>query len=284
MNASMKHICSAIFQTQMSDTSSEPNYSPLPLSPARSEVLEEDLYEACSDEEDDDDEDASMKFPQMGDTWEPVVHAFAGSSHQEVCDRMEDWGDENGYVLSRRGDKNKGQAYLYCKKVGRQKQHNRNALTAQLGVLPENSRMVPTYASESKDDCCPFWVCYSICRRKDGMREVWSVSPERHCLQHNYAPQTAKQKKFLGPVNLSREDADLIMDLGQSFMPPRNVVNFMRRRGVELTAKDVQNIYDKKGYSSALDAHELVTRLEPCVRAMLHFFHSARKISKIRPL
>ena len=80
----------------MSDTSSELNYSPLPLSPAPSEVLEEDPYEACSDEEDNDEEDASMKFPEMGATWEPVVHAFAGSSHQEVCDRMEDWADENG--------------------------------------------------------------------------------------------------------------------------------------------------------------------------------------------
>ena len=52
------------------------------------------------------------------------------------------------------------------------------------------------------------------------------------------------------------------MNVEQSFMPPRNVVNFMRRRGVELTAKDVQNINDDKGYSSAMDAHELVTRLE----------------------
>ena len=26
------------------------------------------------------------------------------------------------------------------------------------------------------------------------------------CLQHNHAPQTAKQKKFLGPANFSRED------------------------------------------------------------------------------
>ena len=53
MNASIKRICCAISQTQMSDTSSEPNYSPLPLSPAPSEVLEEDPCEACSDEEDD---------------------------------------------------------------------------------------------------------------------------------------------------------------------------------------------------------------------------------------
>ena len=44
-------------------------------------------------------------------------------------------------------------------------------------------------------------------------------------------------------------------------MPPRNVVHFMRNRGVEITAKQVQNIYDHKGYSSALDAHELVTAL-----------------------
>ena len=63
-------------------------------------------------------------------------------------------------------------------------------------------------------------------------------------------------------MNLSREDADLIMNLGQAFMPPRNVVHFMRNRGVEITAKQVQNIYDAKGYSSALDAHELVNRLE----------------------
>ena len=52
------------------------------------------------------------------------------------------------------------------------------------------------------------------------------------------------------------------MHLGQSFMPPRNVVNYMRRRGVELTAKQVQNAYDNKGCASALDAHELVTRFE----------------------
>ena len=64
----------------MSDTSSELNYGPLPLSPAPSEVPEEDPYEACSDEEDNDDEDDSMKFQEMGATWEPVVNAFAGSS------------------------------------------------------------------------------------------------------------------------------------------------------------------------------------------------------------
>ena len=81
----------------MSDISFEPNYSPLPLTPAAPEVLKEDPYEACSDEEDDEEEDAGMKFPEIGDTWEPVVHAFVGSSHQEVCDRMGDWGDENGY-------------------------------------------------------------------------------------------------------------------------------------------------------------------------------------------
>ena len=94
------------------------------------------------------------------------------------------------------------------------------------------------------------------------MREVWSVSPKGLRLDHNAPPQTAKQKKFLGPVNLSREDADLIMSLGQAFMPPRNVVNFMRSRGVEITAKQVQKFYDEKGYSLALDAHELVNRLE----------------------
>ena len=152
----------------MSDTSSELNYSPLPLSPAPSVVLKEDPYEACSDEEDNDDEDDSMTFPEIGATWEPVVHAFAGSSHQEACDRMEDWADENGYILSRRGDKNKGQAYFYCAKVGRQKQQNCNA--AQSGVLPEDSRTKPTYAPESKEDCCPFSLY--IFRRKDGMREV----------------------------------------------------------------------------------------------------------------
>ena len=36
----------------------------------------------------------------------------------------------------------------------------------------------------------------------------------------------------------------------------------MRRQGVEPTAKNVQNIYDQKGYPSATDAHELVTRPE----------------------
>ena len=63
-------------------------------------------------------------------------------------------------------------------------------------------------------------------------------------------------------MDLSREDADLIMNLGQAFMPPRNVLHFMRNRGVEITAKHVQNIYDHKGHSSALDAHEWVNRLE----------------------
>ena len=171
---------------------------------------------------------------------------------------MEDWANENGYVLSRCGDKSKGQAYFFCHKVGRQKQHNRNA--AQSGVLPEDSRTVPTNAPESKADCCSFHVYIS--RRMNGMREVWSVSPKGLRLDHNHPPQTAKQKKFLGLVNLSCEDAGLIMNLGQAFMPPRNVVNFMQSRGVEITAKRVQNIYDDKGYSSALDAHELVKRLE----------------------
>ena len=88
------------------------------------------------------------------------------------------------------------------------------------------------------------------------------MSPKGLCLDHNHPPQTAKRKKFLGPVNLSREDAGLIMNLGQAFMPPRNVVNFKRSRAVGITAKQVQNISDDKGYSSALDAHELVNRLE----------------------
>ena len=235
INANIKRICSAIFQTQMSDTSSQPNYSPLPLFPGPSDVLEEDPHEACTDEEDDDEEDASINFPEMGDTWEPVVHAFAGSSHEEVFYRMEDWAEENGYVLSPRGDKDKGQAYFFCRKVGRQKQHNRNA--APSGVLPENSRTVPTYAQESKEDCRPFNVYIS--RRMNGMCEVWFVSSKGHHLQHNHPPQTAKQKIFLGSLNLSREDVDLIMSLGQAFMPPRNVVSFMRSQGVDFTSKDV---------------------------------------------
>ena len=45
-------------------------------------------------------------------------------------------------------------------------------------------------------------------------------------------------------------------------MPPRNVANVLRRRGIEVTAKDVQNIHDAKGYSAALVARELVTPFE----------------------
>ena len=112
INASIKRTCSAIFQTQMSDTSSEVNYSPLPLSPAPSEVPEEDPYEVCSDEEHNDEEDASMRLPEMGATWEPVVHAFAGTSHEEVCDRMDEWADENSYDLSRRGNKKRPSIFL----------------------------------------------------------------------------------------------------------------------------------------------------------------------------
>ena len=52
------------------------------------------------------------------------------------------------------------------------------------------------------------------------------------------------------------------MNLRKSFVLPRNVVDFTRNRGVELSANDVQNIYDEKGYPSTMDAHELVTRLE----------------------
>ena len=88
MNANIRRICSPVFQTQISDTSSEPTYSPLPLSPARSEVLEEDPYEARSDEEDDDDEDVNIKLLEVGDTWEPVVNALAGFSHSQAVQRM----------------------------------------------------------------------------------------------------------------------------------------------------------------------------------------------------
>ena len=59
------------------------------------------------------------------------------------------------------------------------------------------------------------------------------MSPKGLRLDHNQSPQTAKQKNFLGPVNLSREEADLLMNLEQAFMPPRNVVDF------EITAKQV---------------------------------------------
>ena len=41
------------------------------------------------------------------------------------------------------------------------------------------------------------------------------------------------------------------MTLGQAFMPPRNVVNFTRSREVKITANQVQNICDDKGYCSA---------------------------------
>ena len=119
---------------------------------------------------------------------------------------------------------------------------------------------MPTYAPHSKDDCCPFSVY--VCRKINGMREEWSTSPKGQCLQHNHAPRTAKQKKFLSSVNLFRENTDLITHLAQSFRTPRHVMNFMRRWGVELTAKDVQNIYDGKEYFSTLDSHELVTRLD----------------------
>ena len=94
------------------------------------------------------------------------------------------------------------------------------------------------------------------------MCEVCYVSLKGLHLHYSHPPPTAKQQKFLGPVNLSHEDADFIMSLGKAFMPPRTVVNFMRSRRVEFTAKQVQSIYDDKGYSSALDANELVNRLE----------------------
>ena len=40
-----------------------------------------------------------MKFPEMGDTWERVVDAFAGSSRSKACDRMETRADQNSHVL-----------------------------------------------------------------------------------------------------------------------------------------------------------------------------------------
>ena len=85
--------------------------------------------------------------------------------------------------------------HFFGAKLGRPKQHNRNA--AQSGVLPGHSRTVPTYAPESKDDGCP--LCVYISCRKIGMREEWSVSPKGHCLQHNHVPQTARQKNSLTP-------------------------------------------------------------------------------------
>ena len=101
---------------------------------------------------------------------------------------METWADESGYVLSCRGDKSKSQTYIYCRKVGRPKQHHRNA--AQSGILPEHSRTVPTFASEKREECCPYYVY--IARGYNGMREERVVSR----LQRKHAPQTAKQKKI----------------------------------------------------------------------------------------
>ena len=143
----------------------------------------------------------------------------AGFSHPQAVGRMHTWADENVYVLNRCGDTNKGQAYFYCAKVGRPKQHIHNV--AQSGILPEHSRTVPTFAPETKEDCCPFHVYIS--RRYNGMRKEWFVSTKQHCLQHSHAPHPTKQKKFLGSLNSSREDAELIKNLEQSFVPPRNV-------------------------------------------------------------
>ena len=83
INASKRRICSATFQTQMSDISSEPDYSRLPLSSKTFEPKytfsedpldrftteePEEPYEVCSAEEDDADEDVSIEFSELGDT------------------------------------------------------------------------------------------------------------------------------------------------------------------------------------------------------------------------
>ena len=86
-------------------------------------------------------------------------------------------------------------------------------------------------------------------------RDIFGESPNGHCLEHNHPVQKEKQKKYLAPLEMSQVDIELILDLGKSFVPPPNVVNFMRNRRTKLTAKHVQSSYDQHGYGVLLRAH-----------------------------
>ena len=95
------------------------------------------------------------------------------------------------------------------------------------------------------------------------MREQWVVGEKGLLLDHNHPTQTPSQKKLLAKLHLPPEDLSMVLDLGKSFVPPRNIVEFMRKRGYHnITPKHIHNLFEEHGYSSAYDAHELLTTLQ----------------------
>ena len=56
------------------------------------------------------------------------------------------------------------------------------------------------------------------------------------------------------------DDLHMVLDLGKYLGHPRNIVEFMRKRGQHnITAKHIHNLFEGHGYSSEYDAKELLT-------------------------
>ena len=86
------------------------------------------------------------------------------------------------------------------------------------------------------------------------------MSESAFLFDHNHRTQTPSQKKLLAKLQLHSEDLRMILDLGKSFVAPRNIVEFMRKRGYNnITAKNIPHIFEDHGCSSAYDVHELLS-------------------------
>ena len=131
-------------------------------------------------------------------------------------------------------------------------------------IDPKDSRTCATKLAEAEADKCPFNLYLS--KIKGGGNEGamgCHVGEKGLLLDHNHPTQTPSQKKLLAKLHLTPEDLSMVLDLGKSFVPPRNIVEFMRKRGYHnITPKHIHNLFEEQRYSSAYDAHELLTRLE----------------------
>ena len=234
----------------MSDSSSEINYSPdyepfaaddnqeVPSYLHEPSAADEydDVYEASSgesdvgeedddvDEDEDEDEDLKKYLPSEGN-WVTIPGVIAGYDRDAAQDALFQWGHDNGLVVSRRSAEE--QMYFYSAGVGRVSQKKKSP--AERGIAPKDSRTCTTTAAPGKAEKCPFSL--QLSKRKAGMREHWVMSDASFVLHHNHPLRTPSQKKLLAKLELPPEDLAMILDLGKSFVPPRNIVEFMRKRG-----------------------------------------------------
>ena len=163
-------------------------------------------------------------------------------------------------------------------------------IVKMLGVVTKHSRTYTTKSAEANADKCTFSLYIS--KRTAGTKVQWVVPERTLLLDHSHPTRTSSQKKLFMKLHLLTADLSMLLDLGMSFVPLRDIVEFTYKCEYhDIAAKYIHNLFDEHGYSSGRDAHKLLTapdkngdieswNVEPqrdCIWRLSHAFSMSKK-------